>query len=1036
MKTKILLILISVLFLTQFIMAQTAAQTLKGRVESTTGEELIGASIQIKGSGTGTITDTKGDFTLKVQLNDILVVKYIGYTDKEITVKSFTPLKVVLAEDAETLEEVVVVGYGTTRRKEITGSITSVKAEELNMVNALSIDNVLQGKAAGVVITQNSAQPAGGLSVSVRGGGTPLYVIDGVAITVSTGQYAGSPTSDGRANGDGVDRSPLASINPNDIESVEVLKDASATAIYGSQAANGVVLITTKSGKEGKMKVSISQNLSLQKVTKRWDMMGGSEYMMSRNLAEREYWLYNNRYAPYGPKENVAPDSGWATYFTDEQIKNAQTYDHLSELLRSGFTTDTNVSLSGGSEKFSYYTSLSIYSNNPILKDNNYRRYSGRINLSWKMTDWLTFKINSSYSQQESDNPSVGGSTTNANTQRQTGAAMMYAPYHSLYAYDGTLAGSDDALLPNPLAWHYMDDHTTTKRFMVSPILEAKLMKNLKLTLTGGVDELHSVRGAYSPSISKMPENSTYDNYGGYYYSDSFNSNLEAFANYDVTFNEKHRLSVVAGAGYYLQKTIGFNVTEAGFFSDVFGNNNLGAVTDRSLGWSGSWRWEGVQLSQFGRLNYTFLDRYILGFNIRRDGSSGFPAKHKWGVFPGVSAAWLVSSEPFMANNAVFDLLKVRVGWGSVGNAGGANGGRDPSLSYYGLNSEWLYKLGDKLYNGVGMSTLGNENLKWETITTTNIGVDMAMFKNRLNVTLDLYSRTRKDIHSQITLAPTAPVGSYTANVGSQVRYGYDLDIKGTIIEKRDFKLGAYFNLSWSIGKWLKRNPEDIAKLYEWEKEKDWLGVSYGWKSAGLFQSYEDVQAWKSQGNVLQPNATAGQIKYQDINNDGVLDAKDVVRLGIDNPYFFGFGIDMSYKNFDLNVGTYGKFNYFSWNGWSTFSSISTLRSGNNQSKHISEVWTSYQTDGNLTGIATAATYTAHGGDDYNRRNTYFWRIKNVTVGYTLPKIKGLGNCRVYVDFNNLGTLTNNRGLDVEMENNASPYPIPFTASFGFNLNF
>lgn len=1043
-KIAIFLFLILQVIMPNHLVGQNAEFTknISGIVVDEYDIPLIGATVKVKESNIGTTTDLDGKFTIKASPKDILVINFIGYEPKEVVIGSRLNINIKLNENNVLINEVTVVGYGTQRKKDITGSISTVQSKDLNMVNAVSLDNVLQGKAAGVVITQNSAQPGGGMSINIRGhlnsNSEPLYVIDGVPILSTNGLESNKPFPGGGGGGaevDGVDRSPLATINPNDIQTIDILKDASATAIYGSAAANGVVLITTKRGKEGKVSVQYSGSYSVQKVHKYWDMMNASDYMKYANVATKENWLFEQRKYPYG---NEVAESGWPIAYSSEQVAAAdKTYNHAKEIMQTGYIHDHNISLSGGSTNTHYFTSFNFYNQKGLVENSSFRRFSGRINLTHKITNWLKLDISTMYTDVLSDNPSIGGSSDNVGGQRQVGAAYLFVPYKPLRDENGNLNRTDDSLAPNPLSFNYIDDKTKSQRFFFAPNIEVKFFKDLKGNIILGMDRSQSQRSLYSPTEAKLPE-AVVKNFGGHSYNEGNNYSLEGFLTYDKIWKENHQLSAVLGGGYYRTSGYNFSVSEVNFFTDAFDNNNLGIITNRDTGKSTSDRYERTKLSQFIRLNYIYKGRYILGMTTRRDGSSVFAENHRWGIFPGFSGSWIVSDEPFLRNSKTVNLLKIRAGWGTSGNEAGMFGYN--GYSFYGTNPSNYFVIGDTRNIGIMQTQQGNPNLTWETDITVNVGIDAAFFNNRLTTSLDLFSKTAKDLLDSSRLPSVSPVTTVVKNVGSKRAQGFEWDVKGDIIQKKDFRLSAYYNMSWNIIKWVKRNPE--VALNPWENETDAVFTYYGWKTDGIFKSLDEVQNYKSSdGTVIQPTSFPGNLRYVDKNDDGKLDKEDIFKLGEWNPIHFGFGIDIAYKGLELNVGTYGTINDWTKDGYNTFTNMQTLRLKNNQSNYIKDVWTSENPNGTRLGLATSAIDSNNetGYNDWTLQKTHFLRIKNLTLKYALPK-KWFGNSlqgiKVFVDFQNLACFTNYKGLDPEMDKNASPYPIPFTTAMGININF
>lgn len=1025
--------------------AQTAqdGRMVAGVVTDQNGEPVIGANVVEKGTTNGVITDIDGQFKLTVSPNSTLAISFIGYQPVEVKVSNRQSFAITLHEITETLEEVVVVGYGSQLKKTITGAISSVKAKDIEAPNAVSADNLLQGKVAGLNITQNSAQPGSGMSVNIRGAlspngsNSPLYVIDGVIISSESNKAAKVGPSGllGYSLRDGSDRSPLATLNPNDIASIDVLKDASATAIYGSSAANGVILITTKKGQSGKPKVTYSGSFSVQGIKKYYDMLNAQDFMNVANLGMKEQWLYINRYAPYGPIP--APASGWTVLYDEKQLAQTESYDHFDEVSRTGLINNHNVSFNAGSENFKVYASFNYFDQKSLMKISDLERFSGRINMEANFSKYLKLNVASMYSLLTANNPSSGMWRGNANEANQTNAALYFSPRLPLQDENGNLTLPENALSPNPLAWNYMKDETTTKRIMFAPNLEIKILPELKANVQLSIDKTDENRDVFSPSKSILPQQ-TQKNFGGY--SNAYNNNygIEEYLTFDKQFGQDHRLNVVLGTGYYVTSGNNYSVTVFNFPSDALENNYLELSSDVGETTYNSGRWERNKLSYFGRFNYTFKNRYTLGGTLRNDGSSVFAANHKWGWFPGVSAAWTVTEEDFMKKLPVLNYLKLRAGVGTSGNESILTGG-NYSLTTYGMATGALYYYNGLLNKGIVQKQKGNKDLKWETDVTVNAGLDFSLFNNRLTGSFDYYVRTAKDLLDFASLPATDMVATVAKNIGSTRSTGYEIALKGLIMEKKDFDWNAYLNLSHNHSYWVERNPE--VDLPPWIKEKDDLSPIYGWKTNGIFKSPEEVQQYTSNGKVLQPDSYAGNKKFVDINGDGVLDDNDIVKLGNSEPkLYFGLGTSVRIKNIQVDIDTYGVLGRKSYDQW-LFRGLADSKI--NTSYRYKDIWTSFNTNGWWPGIApnAAANSNKSGTDDFTLKNVNYWRFKDIKVTYTLPKnwVQGsriASNAAVFVDLQNTLLLSNYEGLDPEMEQNAAPFPIPFTVVFGVDITF
>ena len=1022
-----------------------------GKVLDEKGLPLSGATVTLKSNKkVATTTDASGNFSIDAPGESaVVIISYVGYNTMEIEAKSGQSVAISLIVAEKDIEEVVIVGYGSQRKKDVTGAVSSVKARDLNVVNAVSIDNLLQGKAAGVVISQRSAQPGGGLDITIRGalsprgGSEPLYVIDGVPLTTAGANNSGKLGPSGPAGNafiDGVDRSPLASLNPNDIESIDILKDASAAAIYGSAAANGVILITTKRGRSGKPVVSISSSYANQSVSRQVEPLNAKDFMTLSNTALKEQWLFTNRYAPYGL--TTAPASGWGVNYSDAEL-NATTpiYNHVKEIFRKGIIADNNLSISGGNESTKYFIGFNNLDQKSLLKTTDFNRMSGRINIDQTFNKWLKLSINTFYSNSVSNNPSIGSNRVVGNEARQTQAALFYSPRIPLENPDGTLTINDRSNANNPAAWFYIKDRSLNKRLFFSPNLQVKFTSELSANVVLGIDNTTSGRELFSPAKARLPEQTT-NNFGGFTNNENKNVSLESYLTYNKQLGKDHNLAVVGGVGYYKASGVNNGFLVFNVPTDATENYNLGLAPQSDLNQFYSGKFARTKLSQFARVNYSFKEKYFVGLTARNDGSTSFPPSKKWGFFPAVSAGWTISSEQFLSNSPIISNLKLRASYGAAGNESFLANNIYYVNQYsnvYGTN----YYIGGQQNTGVIQTQLANPNLTWETDITANIGLDFGFFNGRITGSFDVFQRTAKDLLDFAQLPFNSSITSIAQNVGSTRSNGFDLSVTGLLVKTKAVNWSINANISRSFVYWIERNPN--VALNPWVGAKDGVFDIYGWRSNGFFNSYDDVQNYKAKdGKILQPGSFAGNPKYVDQNGDGKLDGLDIVNLGNYNPSInFGLGTSVSYKGFDLNVQTYGFLKRNMFDGWSSMSSLFSMAIKQNQHVSVLDVWSSVNTTGTRSGIGFGSTENDNpvGTTDYLMQSVNFMRLKNVTVGYSVPtallqKKNFAKNIRLFLDFQNLATFTNFSGLDPEMEFNASPFPIPRTTTVGLNITF
>lgn len=1020
--------------------AGTYAQTtVTGNVTDESGENLPGTSVLLLGTQQGAITDLNGNFSIAVADANTAVLRFsfLGMEEQNIPLNGRTKLNVRLFPEAFGAEEVVVIGYGTARKKDITGAVSSVRGNELNQVAAVSIDNLLQGRVAGLNITQNSAQPGGGISVNIRGNistgsNAPLYVIDGIPMTDNSSHEPNLMDQDFGVWG-GVDRNPLNSLNPSDVESIEVLKDAGAAAIYGSAAANGVILITTKRGKAGKPKVEYNGSYSIQTTKKYYELLNASEFREQHNRWSYEKWKYDNKIAPYGTVSEAESSLTFTAPFSAEEITNPEyNTDWLDMLLRNGQVNDQNISVSGGTENSRYYFSYNFYNNKAVLENSDFTRHSLRLNLDQTFSSYVKAGLGLSFSNVNNNNVSTGSGSSGAEKLNMLQAAYLFAPDVPVKDEEGVYSRSYNAMISNPASFLEITDKSEVTRITINPTVELSLLKELSFKAVGGFDRQMTSRNFYLPITAnnyQLPDGMAQLSQGK-----ADNYSAEGYFTYNNVFNRIHRLTAVAGVGWYKSESSGFGLQGVGFFTDAFLYNNVGAASDKEKEIINSNRYERVKLSQFFRVNYSFNDKYIVTVTGRNDGSSVFAANKKWGFFPSGSVAWRVSEESFMQADFVSD-LKIRAGVGTSGNESflGSN-----SLTLYSANAwspnDFNYYFGSNAHTGVVLASIENKNLTWETDVTTNIGIDFGFFRQRLSGSFELYRRTAKDLLDSERLPSNNPVGSIAKNVGSRRSEGVELTIKSRNIDKPDFKWETDFNISYMETSWVERNPE--VALADYIDPLGKVDVIYGWKTDGLIRNEEDIPAY-------MPNATVGNIIYAD-NGDGELNSGDVTELGHWNPRWnMGFNNTIYCKGFDFTVYFYGLFDFMRTRGFvPSVANLYESAPGNTLTSVKTEVWASDSPTGFFPGVALDQ-YSGNnptGQHDYYLQDASFVRLQNITLGYTLPEKllkskKIFSSVRFYIDLKNIATFTKYKGFDPELGSD-NPYPQYMTTSIGVSVTF
>jgi TonB-dependent starch-binding outer membrane protein SusC len=1036
------------LILLTFVTAYGQETTVTGKVTDVNGLGMPGVNILKKGTTMGTTTDGDGNFSIAASNDDVLVISFIGYKTQEFAVGSKTRFDVTLLEDIETLEEVVVIGYGTANRADISSSIASVKAADFKNMPLAGIDQALQGKVSGVMITNNSGQPGGGVSIKVRGvtsvnSNDPLVVIDGVVFTNNTKPttgFAGLGGSDGQTG-----NSVLATLNPNDIESVDVLKDASAQAIYGSQAANGVIIITTKKGKAGEGKLTYDVYYGQAQVTRKLDLM---------NL--REFAEYQNAVAPIVGREPAAE-------FADPSLLGEGT-DWQDEIFRTGKTQSHQLSFSGGKEKTNYYISVNYYNQEGILLGSDFKRYSTRFNLDHDLKKWLGVGMSTNISRSNQN-------VTLADAAEGTiWWAAVQSPLIPVKNIDGTWGGGNTISgytygQDNPVATSMNRGNKSVNTQAFGMVYaELKFPKNISLRNELSYSLGLNSNSAYQYAANIGPrtlQSKLIDNRNdSYYYA------IRNYLNYNEKFG-KHSVTATLGhdAQYSFWQAIGGSKVD---LQNNILDLNAGGSTKTSwelTGGKGDWAME----SYYVRAGYTYDNRYSIQGSFRTDGSSNFGPNNKWGSFPGVSVGWTVTNERFAEPiRTIASNLKFRAGYGSVGNQNLPNGAQNPPYTA-GVNF-WPGPVG---FGQVGSAStnflngIPNPNLSWESVVTTNAGADVEFLDGRLGFIVDVYQKTTTKMllfstgPALIGVGDTwdalkAPIG----NVGQMTNKGIDLSLNATIINKGDFTWKAnaiYSQFKNKLDKLINQASSIDGKLYYDNYTVTHtvpgypVGSFYGLKTDGLFRTQEELTASLPQFGytVDETHTWLGDIRYEDVNPDGVIDARDITFIGSPLPKFtYGLTNNFSYKNFEVSIFLQGSqgakiFNFMRWQLEKMDNPFY------NQLTSVTDRYTESNPDGTLPRFTNTNINNVYMSDRYIEDGSYL-RIQNVRLGYKLPrtvisKVK-MNNMSVYVGAQNLHTFTKYTGYDPEvgafnnsiklMNVDAGRYPNPRTITVGATIEF
>lgn len=964
-----------------------------GTITDEKGESIIGASVTVKGTGVGTITDMDGRFSLDVNSDAIIVVSYIGYLPQEIPVQGKIDIRIILKENTKMLDEVVVIGYGVVRKKDLTGSLSSVGAKAMQDKPVSNIGEALQGRAAGVQVI-NAGAPGSNVSIRVRGLGSinnsdPLLVIDGV------------PTD-----------MPLNALNQNDVETVDILKDASATAIYGSRGANGVVLITTKKGKAGDGTISVSANFGIQEATSVPKMLNASQFASLHN----EMMANNNM----GQRPDFADPLSWG-----------EGTDWIDALLGTAKMQNYSISYSGGNDKGSYYVSGGVLDQEGIVINTSYRRYTLQFNNESKVRSWLKFGNNITLSHDIKKN----GSYSVLNT-------LASLPTQPILNEDGTYSGPGTESqfygdMRNPIGTARLEQNTTRSYNILGNLYsEVYLFDKITCKMTGGIDFKFWDNVNFSPKYDWKPI-PVPNSYRGESSNKSLTYLWDNTITYMDTFKEKHNLSVMLGSSAQNNVYNHMSASVKEFLSDNYNQLNNGLL-DPTVGGSKN---EWALLSFFGRINYSFDDKYLFTATVRRDGTSRITKANRWGTFPSFSAAWRLSEESFYKKNDVLSDLKLRAGYGVTGN--------QAVLDNYAAVTR--LKTAQYVFNGTPVSTLyplvmSNPNIKWETVKQANVGFDATMFNQRINITFDTYIKNTTDmLVSMIVPITTGYSDIYTPmiNAGKVRNKGWELtvssqNLKGTVEWNTDV------NVSYNKNKVIKlNNSVPIYYGYQHHQEGRPVGSFYGWVTNGLFQNWNEVNnyAHQYQGADAANGTAPGDIKFLDINNDGVVNDYDRTYIGNPTPAWnFSMNNSLLYKGFDLQVFLQGVAGNDIYNANRvTLEGMYTVR---NQTQKVLDRWTGEGTNNSTPrAIYSDPNKNTRASNRFIEDGKYL-RLKNVTLGYTLPasllKKVYISNLRIYMSAQNLLTLTDYSGFDPEVQGGVdnSNYPLTRNISFGIDIKF
>lgn len=968
------------------------------------GEGLPGATVTIKGTLTGTVTDYEGNFSLVAKNSDTLNISFVGYISKQVVVGNSTTINVQLAPDVAALDEVVVIGYGTQKKSDITGSVASIRKEDMNPGPVVSVSNLMQSTAPGVVLTQSSSQPGGGFDVKIRGASSvlgangPLYVIDGMPITSDDIQ----PESSSRHRY-APPRNPLNGINPQDIVSIEILKDASATAIYGARGANGVVLITTKRGGGQKFKLDYSSTFSLQHLNREYDMLNASEYAQVSN----EVFLFKN------------PDDD--PIYSAAQIRNAgDGTNWIDQVTRLGTIQQHQVGGSGGYKNLNYYVSANYFQHRGIVDISELERLGGRANIDYKNKRVNTgFSV--SFTQTKDRQVPFGANSNAAEFGGLFDNTRNWSPMLPVRDENGDFTVHPvRSLIPNPVSLLHIDDRIATNRILGTAFFEYEIATGLKAKINLGRDQSRSEREALVPTSVIRGEQANGE--GEFGATDNWSSLGEFTMNYNKQIGDRSRLTILGGTTFQQFDSEGNTSLFVNFadqttdFSKITNADTLSVVRFKE---------RSRLLSYLGRVNYAHQDRFLFTFTFRADGSTKFGPNNKWGYFPSAAMAWKIHNENFFRSSFIEE-LKLRGSYGQIGNQ---EIGNKRSQSLYNLTRRTV--IGGQPVQGLAALRPDNPDLKWETTTQLNLGLDFAVLNSRIYGSVDVYEKTTTDVLLDFQLPGTAGFDAVTVNAGAISNRGVELALTSRNIVKT-FQWTSSLNVSYNKNQW-----KDRAGFYpegqQIAEENGPLGGIYGYQVTGLFQSQDEIDNSLDQSAVAV--ASPGTFKYADTNGDGVITPEDRVLLGQYDPkYTFGLNNSFTYKGFDLNFFFQGALGKKKMNFTRAYlEDVDDIAEGFNKSRAVMNRWTPENPTATVPGSDNILGGFAN--NDQYIEDASFVRLRNITLGYSIGDLKMISNLRIYADVQNLITITPFQGNDPETDEFVQ-YPNAKTYTIGLNATF
>jgi len=1013
-------------------------------------EPLIGVSVRIKGSNIGTITDLKGNFTLPVPSSFtnkelVLSLSYIGFSSKEVKVGKLSNIDIKLKENVSNLDEVVVVGYGTVKKRDLTGSVSSVNSKVLTESKVNSFAEALQGKVAGVRVTSQSGEPGATVNIEIRGansinaGTSPLYVIDGVPMDPSSNDVASSSV------GGNTTSNPLATIAPEDIESIEILKDASSAAIYGARGANGVIIITTKSAKEGS-KTTFNLNISdaTQTVAKKTNMLNGQEYVN-----------YRHELAPtdiaWGTDTN-----GDGTIDIAKDVSGYQSHNWQDELYRTGSIKKVNLSMQGSAKNTTYSGGLGYLDQAALVKNNDYKSYSGRFRLDTKASD----KVDVGLSVNWGKTINTGVASSGGGTGNWSGIIQSIYTFRPIILSTSTEDAINNVSLSSIIDKDNVYKETDYSNLVGSVYLKYNILKNLSLKISGGGNTTGSKLSEFYSTYTLW--GNTVNGRAGLTSIQTGSTNGTATLDYQTKVFKGHLLKLMGGFEVNTYKYESFSVSSTNFVDQSTGVFDISKGSAVALPQSNVY--DVNRMSFFGRVNYDIMSKYLFTGTLRDDGSSNFGKGNRFALFPSMAFAWRINQESLLKDVDKISDMKLRLSYGQTGNDR-----ITPYQSQAKLSSTYYSSNGGTTY-GTSPSTAANPNLKWETTAQYNLGLDLGFFKQRLTLTADAYYKKTSDMLLNAQVAGETGFSTQWLNIGSMENKGVELTINTVNFDTKKFSWRTSFNMSLNRNKILSLGgtssiPVIIQNGYMTNvgivKEGQPLGTAYGYKWTGVYQisdftwqnNSDPTIAYSSRKFVLNTGVPSvagvtvkpGDLKYKDLNGDGTVDSNDRTIISNSNPKFSGgFSNDFRYKNFTLSMffeGVYGN---------QIFNGFKSTVEGNVDGYNLThEYWYNRWTPDNATNLYPAITNSSKNiASSYYVEDGSYLRFKTLSLAYSFDKkvlnFLHVSTLKFYGTIDNVCVWTNYSGLDPDIQSVSNllrgfdrlSYPRAHTYIFGLEMTF